>query len=373
MRGAGLGISLAVSLAATARVARPNEPEPQAPASRAVEVVIAGSEEDAQALERSLGELLRRLGLTLRATRVERLDPQASGPLPEAGVVVRVAIDLHSQGGALVVMSDPRTNRSSMRRVVGQDSQAVLLEEVAHVVQAGTESLLAGESPPPETHEDAGAPVAAPPPPPRPIARIAAHDAEALPPRAEAGQWNLDGVAVASGESFASGYGIVFGVGAGARFDLGREALRPALWLVGEYHLPFGNTGLPVELHASVWSARVLPTLQLIATPRFLLEAGAGCGFDVFALSPGAVVAGTQQSASRTDVSAILSGLVVGHLSFSPSANVFLAATLDWDLTPREYLVASGPLRTALIAPLGVRPGISAGFAFDVAGVGGAR
>ena len=90
-------------------------------------------------------------------------------------------------------------------------------------------------------------------------------------------------------------------------------------------------------------------------------------------LTHDAAVNNAQLATERTDVSFMLTGLLAAHFSVSPSTRLFLAATLDWDTSPRAYVLTGGPAETALIQSLEVRPGVTLGFAFNVARAGGAR
>jgi hypothetical protein len=174
-----------------------------------------------------------------------------------------------------------------------------------------------------------------------------------------------------SGEPFTHDSGVVFGAGIGARLDPGRAAWRPALWILGEYHPPFGGDAQPVGVRTSVWSLRALPMLQLFDSTRVLVEAGAGGGVDIVSLSPGENAGGAHFASTPVEASPILTGALAAHLTLAPSFRVFVLATIDGDAKPRRYVVATGPEHTTISEPLAVRPGIAIGFAFDVAGSGG--
>jgi hypothetical protein len=328
-----------------------------------VEVFVAGPAEDAESLEASLRELLLRLGLDMRAVTVDDLDSAAAAP-PAEDVLVRARVDLRSPDVALVVLSDPTGRRPDLRRFVPRrDSPSVFLEEVAHVAQAGTESLLSGEpaSPPSAAPSQPSPP--SPPPAEKPLA--------GEPARPSSRRFDLATFATAS--SLARDAGVVFGVGLAGRLELGRGPGRPALWVLGAYHFPFGSGSFPVEVHASMWSLRFLPSISLLETGRVGVEAGAGAGADFFVLTHGIASPDVAVDADRTDVSPILSAMVAARVEIAGSTSALLAATLDWDLTPREYLFASNAGTTSLVRPFPLRPGLSLGLAFDVAGTPGVR
>jgi hypothetical protein len=331
--------------------------------ARIVDVVIVGPPDDARALESSLRELLERLGLEMRASRADMLpaDRAAIGD----DVAARVWIDLRE--GDVAHVEIVARGASVKRDVAREGTRTVLLEDVAHVVQATTESILTNI---PRVERDAGAPLDAAPPPDAPVEAVApppprSHEDAGAPSMPPSGP--TVGVATfASVAPFASS-SVVFGAGAGARVGF-RETWHPALWITGAYHAPFGHDGEPLDLHVSVWSARALGTAGLVDAGRFSMEAGAGGGVDVFVLSPGAASAGATVDASRTDVSPILTGILTARYAMSTTASAFLALTVDFDLRPRKYVVTDGDSRSALVSPFVMRPGLALGLSFDVVG-----
>ncbi len=336
---------------------------------RVIDVVIAGTAEDAALVKDSLGELFHRVGLETRITTTDRIAAEHERGEPSADTLVRVWIDVRAEDIATIELSDARADRPLLRRSVPREgSRAVLFEDVAHVVQAATESLIAdapSSPPPPAT---AGAPPIATPPPvlrPTPAERP-------TPIPVTPGRWNVGLATFVSGTSYARDTRLVFGAGVGARLDFGRGPWRPAFWIFGEYRPPFGDDMQSVDVRTSVWSLRALPALQLVDTPRFLLEIAAGGGFDVVSLSPGKNSAGAHFERDTTNASPILTGALVAHVTLAQSFRVFALAMVDGDVTPRRYVVAEGSTHTTIFEPLAVRPGVALGFSFDVAGSGGA-
>jgi hypothetical protein len=339
---------------------------PEATARHVVDVLIAGDPEEAHAAEASLRELLRRVGLDLRVTIVDRLPADRTPSAPD--VAARAWVDLRVDNGALVEVADSSAERTYERRIVAQEgSRAVLLEDVAHVIQAAAESIASGapppSAPPPPVHQTAP-PVVVVAPPPAPAIVVAP---DTTPVGATPAPWSLALVGFFNATPYAHDTAAAFGGGGGVRFATGRFGL----WGFGAYHAPFGNDSPPVPLHASVWSARVVPTLELYDTSAFLLEAGAGGGLDVVSLSPGTTSSNVMTlDAKRTEVSPILTALVAAHARLGSGARLFVAGTLDWDLDPRRYVASSSGISSSLLAPLTVRPGISIGLSFDVVQAG---
>jgi hypothetical protein len=346
------------------------------PNQRTFEVVIAGSAEDTQVLRGSLQELVKRLGLQMRVTTIDRLDPRASPRYSsDRDVVVRAWIDLRSPDTAVVMLSDPKSNRPIRpRQVARQGSRGLFLEEVAYVTHVGAESVLAGEPPDDDVAKFPTVDRPATPQPPAteaPSPREGVDRPEQPPvtPRAPKDmQINL--ATFATAEPFVKETGLVFGGGVGAQLVVGKGPSIPTFWLLGEYHLPFGNGQLPVELNAHVWSLRLIPTWQLVKSRRFLVESGVGGGADIFVVSPGATQGVITLDANRTDASPILTATLGVHVLIGPSLTAFAAGLVDWDLTPRVYVAAQGPSHMTLLQTRVPRPGFAIGFSFNLLGGG---
>jgi hypothetical protein len=351
--------SLSGAAIGTARAAPEVAPTQPAVARPRVAVVVSGPVEDAQALGESLRELLHRLGLELELSDVDQFastEPWQAVP-PE--VVVRVWIDVRQPDAALITLSDRRSGRIGLTRLVPRrGSRGLLLEETALVVHAETESLLSEPVPAPAATSAVPSPVA---PQPEPSA-APAHETVPSGPT----PWKIDALTFAEGQALAADSGLVFGAGAGARGHLGRSVWVPGLWLLGAYHAPFGQKNLPVQLNVSVWSARLLPTLRTAGQHRFALEFGLGGGVDWFLISPGVTEGVSQLDANRSDLSPIAETLLALHVAVSQTTRLVLGATLDWDLHPRSYF-AEGATRDVLIRMHQFRPGLTIGVSFDIA------
>jgi len=361
---AALLLATALELAASPFAHADPPAAPEAATRHVVDVVIAGDPDEAHAAEGSLRELLRRVGLDLRVTNVDRLPADRAPSAPD--VMARAWVDLRADNGALVEVADSSAERTYERRIVAQEgSRAVLLEDVAHVIQAAAESIASGAPPPSappvaSTHE-APTVVVAPPPPPPPVV-VAPVAPDAPPVRVAPPAWSLAVAGFFTAVPYAHDTAAALGGGAGGRFATGSFGL----WALGAYHASFGSDSPPVALHANVWSVRVVPTLSLFDSSAFLLEAGAGGGFDVFSLSSGETSPNVMTlDANRTEASPILTALVAAHVALGAGARGFVAGTLDWDLDPRRYVATTSGVASPLLAPLPVRPGIALGFSFD--------
>jgi hypothetical protein len=377
-----------LSLVAPLRSAAGAPSDELSTSQRTFEIVIAGSADDTQTLRGSLQELVRRLGLQMRVTTIDRLDPAASPRFSaDRDVVLRAWIDLRAADSAVVMLSDPRSNRPVRpRQVTRQGSRGLFLEEVAYVTHVGAESLLAGEPP------DDGAKTAAEPPaevkkaPPEvaPLASVASSGAErdeasvSTPSTPKELQINL--AAFGTGEPFVKQTGLVLGAGVGAQLILSKNASVPTFWVLGEYHLPFGSGSgspplPPFELSAYVWSLRIVPTWQLVKGRRVLVESGIGGGADVFVVyaAPGASVAPGVISVNgdRTDVSPILTASISAHVIIGPRLTVFASGLVDWDLTPRLYVSEQGGTHNSILQTRVPRPGFALGCSFNLFDGGG--
>ena len=245
-RKAAIVAALLSVLGASARSGASSPADSVAPTLRAFEVVVAGSLEDTQTLRVSLQELVKRLGLQMRLTTLDHLDPGASPRFSsDRDVVVRAWIDVRSPDSAVVMLSDPKSNRPTRpRQVTRQGSHGLFLEEVAYVTHVGAESVLAGEPPEDEMKPPAAEPASTPPPVVSVAPTATASPEHAQPPPVTAkrtSRFQINLAAFATGEPIVKQAGVVFGGGVGAQLVIAKGASVPTLWLLGEYHVPFGS------------------------------------------------------------------------------------------------------------------------------------
>ncbi|HEV8549764.1 MAG TPA: hypothetical protein VGQ57_12065 [Polyangiaceae bacterium] len=366
------GVLLVLCLASAPRVAAANgdEPAPQA-ARRVVRLEVLGTPEDCEALRGALSELLSRIGVELESTS----SAGASGGLGETPEVV-AAVDLRASEEATVRLARGGAPLGPPRSVARRDSREVLLEETALVVYSGSESLLEPPASPPPlpSNPEPPAPVAPPSPPLEPKSFVRAPEADrpvpAAPSERAGAPWVVEGTALVSANWLASDSGAVTGFGLGARGHVGASRWLPAAWLHGKFQLPFRTSQRGVELSTSVWSVRLEAMVELLRAGAFRLETGAGGGVDVFVATPVSSVPGAELGTDRHDVSPVLSLLLAGSVATSRASRLLLAATLDDDLDPHRYVVAQGGERHAILEPLRLRPALSVGFCFEMAGAG---
>jgi hypothetical protein len=332
---------------------------------RTVRLIVLGDAEEAAALRASLGELLGRIAVEL-APADDPNDPP--GAAPGGTAVVSAEIDLREPGVALVRLGPG----GAVRTVPQRASRAVLLEEAALVVYTASESILEGSR---------TLPAEPPPPAPAPLPpAVVVVAAPAAPPpavdrgpRGEAGgrartPWILEGSLLVSSRAFAQDESTVMGFGLGVRTHVGESRFVPGAWLFGQFYLPFRTSADPIELSTSVWSVRLEPSVELVRSGAFRLEVALGGGLDVFVTAPVSSNPEAKLGPHDEHLSPVVSTLVAGSLTTTRTARVVLAGTLDYDLQPRRYVVAQGELSTVLLEPWKLRPGLTLGFLFDMAG-----
>jgi len=166
-----------------------------------------------------------------------------------------------------------------------------------------------------------------------------------------------------SGPPVSPGGGLRLGVAlAGGRW-------RPTLWVSGEYQAPFELQDPLFHLKIDAVPLRAGAGLTALAGDAWRLEVGLGAGADLFFTnpSPGQV---PEARLRRPPVvaSPVISALAALHVAVARSADVWLAFALDADLTPRRWVVVSGPVRELVFAPWQVRPAVQLGFSFGALG-----
>ncbi len=383
---AALAVLTLVTTIPAAVVARADAPEDDALAAgskgtapkvaRRVRLVAAGRAEDVAALDSTLRELLGRIGVT---TVVETASPeQAHAPAASSGDFAAVGVDLAS-GGAMIVVADGGGAEQMRRTLPASADRAASIEETAHVVQAAIEALTelreasdAGALPP----VVAVAPVPVAPVAVVPVVTVAPPSKDPpvdllkepppTPPR-----YGFDVVGALDMTIDGERSGVVIGGEAGMVVRRARDTswMSPSLWIVGDYHAPFRAIHDDVLVDVTMVSARILPTVALAKGDSWLVEGGAGAGFDVVLADPGT----TQNVAadllpSRTDVDPILTAMVAAHTAIASSADLFIAARLDVDLGTERYQATSNGSTVTVFDPWTFRPELLVGFSLGLLG-----
>ncbi len=335
------------------------------PEQRRVLLIVAGSAEDAAALDASLRELLTRIGAVLDVRRVERLEldnPASLEQQPERSGVAVVWVDLQTSNGPALAIADGRTQRVVLsRRMDRRGSSAMEIEAIAHVVQSAVEELAQTPTPP------------SPPKEPPPVIQIIPPETPprdaVLPVESPRTGWGIDLGGFFGGRSFGGGSNLVVGGGGTAALSTRRGQWRPAVMLMGEYHVAFDVPGDLVSVHAQVLSLRLLPTFQIAGGASWLIEAGLGGGTDLFFTSARSTdLPAASLKDSRTDAAPVLTAIVAAHVAVARSADLVLALSLDGDLAPRHFVADAAGTHEAIFAPQRFRPALMVGFTFAALG-----
>lgn len=303
-----------------------------------VQLRAEGPPRERAILEASLKELLSRAQLVL--------EPPSDRPAL-ARVEVRLgdpdcAVSIVDRAGAVVVS----------RQLPRSPSPAVTLEAVATVVHAAVVELAEQERhplgrrvlPPPLLPAE-------PPAGPPPVARV------------DLGAFLLV-------RSVGTEAVTVFGGGlwAGVRLQ-SRGAWAPRLALHASWSGPFDVDGTYLQASIQTVSFRLLGGVRLTLGPTLSVEGSLGAGVDAF------IVDGRSNSLpsaafdhSRLEASPMVGALVGVRLVLSGPTALLLGVSVDVDLLPRRYVTVVGGDTDVLFEAWRVRPGLVAGFTFELGG-----
>jgi len=321
--------------------------------ARVLDVTVVGGGDDAGPLMETIRELVGRLGF--------QVHPHFA-PVPgDAGAPadMSVEVDLGSRYEALIAV---RSGRTEIRRTVPRDgSPAVVREVLGEAVRSTVESqLLVDEARP--------APPAAPPPAyvtTTPVAPAPAPETGVRAPESTSGL-ALDVMTFAGVAPVSSDAPVVPRIGGGLA-AASRTWRRPSLAVTGAYQVPFDAESAEAKASVTIVSVRGVASLELWRTTAFALDAGVGGGVDVVEVNP---AQRTQISTdSRTEVDAVVTGLLTGYLSLAPGLALTLIAGVEWDVAPHEY-VSNVRQQLEVLKPWPVRPLVLAGFTFTALGSG---
>lgn len=355
---------LLLALAASPGAARADGPAAE---TRVVDLVVAGSVEDAARLAAAAGELLRRLDVELRVVRVERLEPaDVVTPNPDAEpVVARAWVDLTPVGrgggesSAALYLVDGAWERVRVRRVpLGDGVDEVVREELAHVLAFGVDGLLAGrplERTREELRVELGLPVPEPVPPAPPDEVPLVVPAPEPSSAARSVSFRL-GVGYELG-GFADAAPVSHGPFAVLSFGLLQAPLRPALWLTAQGRAPLEAEGAPIGVRLDQGLFRLLLSVELPLTDDLGLLAAFGGGLDVARATP---TLASGSSGVLAEPSTVVLGIlraVVGlrwRLFGATDLLVFLGC--DVELGERSYAARRDGLEQRVLAPWPARP-----------------
>ncbi len=347
--------------------ARGDAASPEAPDSRGyVELTVRGADDQVASLGATLRELLARLGLGLHVAGADTGSP-SSGAAQTTGLPrARVSVDETAADHVDIVVTAlvrgqpaPTVTRTLSRA----DSAAILTEQVAHVIHATLESLLATEDAPPVPSPAANAAASTP------AAHEPGADRSSTPGPSAEGP-TLSASAFASLRGVASGTGPVLGGGASLGLRVWRGVFRPTFWLSGSYNAPFGEQTTDVAVETTVTSLRGGASVGLVALRGFGLDVGLGAGADLFHTVPGNPSPDVTLGPTMDLVDPVIASRAEVSLGVAAGARLVLGVDVDYDFASHRYVTAlasGGP--SSVFVPWPVRP--SARFGLCVPLVGG--
>ncbi len=297
-----------------------------------VDVAIAGSDREADALVTALGDRVPRLGLRMRVERRLDAPPPSSWP---SDAVAGVWIDARATDRVDVRMTSALpdgSRRAYDRSLAVEGSVAVVAEEVAQVVGAELESMQASAPAPPRVvpagpSETASNPPVRPPPPPP-------------PPAANRG-FALDLLAFVSERAVSSLSGPVFGAGVAADVSVGRAPWRPSLWIGATYDARFDAMQTrQVTFDVGTTSFRLLPSVELVELQAMQVDVGVGGGLDLFQVAPLAVRGSMAViDPPQRSLDPVLGGQLLMRLRLASRVRMVFGFALDYDCLLRSTTV----------------------------------
>ncbi|MBN1770552.1 MAG: hypothetical protein JXB32_04765 [Deltaproteobacteria bacterium] len=374
---------LAVAFAFGAALPARADPPPD---DRAVDLVVAGTREDATAVAEVVAELLRRFELRLRAARAERLDPAAvATPDPEAPpAVARVWIDLLPPSGnervwqVAIYVVDGEWERTRIRRVAvlgGVDE--VAREELAHAIASGVEGILSGKPldlshdelchalglsleaapPDPDVPPPEPVPVRVPPPPGGTPAPAVPHGNEL--------EFDLSLGYELTG--FADQTAISHGPFAALGVALRREWLRPALELTLQYRPTLAVEDDPFGVRLDQALFRLVASVAIPVASLLRLVIQLGGGLDVVWTEPTAAEGETARPAEpSTAYFGVVRAAAGLRVRLGGSFALLALVGCDIDGRHRSYVSYDAGARRMVLEPWTVRPLALLTFAFDM-------
>ena len=316
-------------MAATSIAGPPAALGAEGPDRTIVDVAIAGSDREADALVAALGDRVPRLGLRMRVERRQEAPPESSWP---SDAVAGVWIDARATDRVDVWMTIARpdgSRRGYDRSLAVEGSVAVVAEEVAQVVGAELESMQASAPTPTR-----GVPAAPPETAPRP--------AVPTPPSPPArGGFALDLLALVSERAVSSLSGPVFGAGVAADVSVGRAPWRPSLWIGATYDARFDAMQTrQVTFDVGTTSFRLLPSVELIELQAMQVDVGVGGGLDLFQVAPLAVRGSMAViDPPQRSLDPVLAGQLLMRLRLASRVRMVFGFALDYDCLLRSTTV----------------------------------
>jgi hypothetical protein len=336
--------SLACGAVATAEAPRP-----------IVALAFIGAESDRAAFAGSLSELLMRINIDMGARETD-------GPLPKDRLLAIVTADWSAPSDVTINILDAQEKVVLVRRLTRASSPSVLIEASTHIIQSVIEELAHPTvplSPPPAIAAERAPLVSVEKPVPVPTSV----------PRTSGVAFEIGGHIGARGYG-GDGPPVSPGGGLELAVTLVGGRWRPSAWLMGEYQAPFEIHHPLMDLSIQAVPIRAGIGVTAINGGTFRLDLAVGSGVDLFVTTPRTRLPEARLAQQRPFGSPIVTGRIALHLAVARSADVWLAFSLDADLTPRRWVFAAGPNNEPqpVYVPWQFRPALQLGFSFAALG-----
>lgn len=359
-RGVSGGLSRCAGIVTFLVVALVGAPASAQP--RAVDLVFIGDATDASGLTLVLTELLDRLEVELRRGPIRTaLDArEVLTPDPEAPpALARVWIEAGEERTTLYLV-DGDWERILVRHVPLEDGlDEVGREQVAHIVYAAVEALIAGARiglTRDQARQELGVPAPPPPPePPPPPPEPPPPPPEPPPPSELSGDVSFGYL----GQLFADGATLRHAVGARGALLVGRRSPRLALSFAVDFFPTTGHEGAGVQLGLRSWVLRFEAGVDFELSESTSVRATGGLGVDLTSVEPaGAGDAPIRLSEAFDAVGPLLVLRGGVHQQIWEWLGVSGGLLLDVDLVDARYVVAGEDGDLPVIDPWLVRPSL---------------
>ena len=308
-------------------------------------------------LEQLLSELLGRSGLTLTW----------SAPSSEGRVIARVHVKLRDDGAVLDVV-DPR-DASSARQVSvpRHGAEALFRETLAHVILGNVDPLatLDAEKPSTTPSRHAGPTPAAPKPAP-----VAAPTVAALAPQPDMSlnyrhrreeEERLHVAVGVGGAALLVARDRAAPVMAGSLGLVFPGALQPRAALSAGYMPPLGIDSEGLTANFRLIPMRAHLGLAPWRSPWLALDAALSVGVDWLTFTPTDTTAELRAAPASTRVAPVLGALLGARAHLGAGLDATLGLGLDFDPTPRTWLVVEGERSVPVLEMLRFRPSAALG------------
>jgi hypothetical protein len=151
------------------------------------------------------------------------------------------------------------------------------------------------------------------------------------------------------------------------------RAGRPGVWVSGVVNASFDSTpNNVVLLSTTLYSLRIMPTIELLHSGPVHLAAMAGAGIDILHVATSATYTFPVAFSPTTNVDAILTAGLLARVRIVERLGLLFAVNLDTDLSPHDYIeIDSNRQSTSVLAPWRVRPGALLGLCIPLTSASG--